>query len=71
MSPATTARAAAAPVSKGRTSTLAPYFLKKPPPSATSTTTAAKMVGMPGVAKTSFFSSARPAAVPSRISAIT
>ena len=35
MSPATTARAAAVPLSNGRTSTSAPYFLKKPCFSAT------------------------------------
>src|SRR5476651_659364 len=54
ISPATTARAAAVPLSNGRISTSAPCFLKKPCFSATKTIITEKIGGMPGVAMTTF-----------------
>src|SRR5882672_5024376 len=54
--PATTACAAAAPESKGRTSTSTPCFLKKPSSLATYTTTLPKTGGTPGTANESFCS---------------
>src|SRR6185437_3969526 len=52
--PATTARAAAVPLSKGRNSTSAPCFLKKPCVSATCAMVTEKIGGMPGKAMVSF-----------------
>ena len=49
-----TARAGEVPVSKGRTSTLAPYFLKRPSFSATYRITEAKIGGIHGAAITIF-----------------
>ena len=54
MSPAITARAAAVPLSNGRSSTLAPYFLNSPTFSAVSGCTVVKIGGMPGMPITTF-----------------
>src|SRR5579885_1505407 len=62
--PAATARAAATPVSKSRTSTSAPCFLNRPCSAATCGSTLAKIGGMPGTPNTTFGPSAQANAPP-------
>src|SRR5450759_816643 len=71
MSPATTARAAAVPLSNGRISTSTPCFLKKPCFSATKAIITEKIGGMPGVAMTTFLSCADAGPAPIRSAAST